>query len=77
MNVEDILTDVRDGRMHVKTARCRIEQAGTKLRDDFAGKAMLAFLQDTGYLCDTEHFESVANGAYRMADAMMRARSSR
>ena len=47
---------------------------GMDLRDYFAGQAIDGFLADGGWGGDLSYFEDVAEGAYRMADAMMKAR---
>ena len=44
------------------------------LRDYFAAKAMQNFRDQIGSQSDQEWFDKVAQGAYRMADAMMKAR---
>lgn len=45
---------------------------GLTTRDYFAAKAMHGFLQD--YADDMENFPGIARDAYRMADAMIKAR---
>ena len=47
---------------------------GMTLRDYFAGQAIDGFLADGGWGGDLSYFEDVAEGAYRLADAMMKAR---
>jgi hypothetical protein len=47
---------------------------GMDLRDYFAGQAIDGLLADGGWGGDLSYFEDVAVGAYRMADAMMKAR---
>ena len=47
-------------------------QDGMDLRDYFAAKAMQALLHDSNYYDGEWHFE--ANAAYKIADAMMKAR---
>ena len=42
------------------------------LRDVWAEKAMLVFLQDVGIKVDKEYLEELAKAAYMMADAMIR-----
>jgi hypothetical protein len=49
---------------------------GMTLRDYFAAKAMQPFLDQLGCRADQEWFDKVAQGAYRMADAMMKAREA-
>lgn len=44
------------------------------LRDYFAAKAMQGHLSEGGWKCDQFHFDDVAKGAYRFADAMIQAR---
>ena len=47
---------------------------GMTLRDYFAAKAITGHLADGGWKCDQSHFDDVAKGAYRLADAMLKAR---
>ena len=47
---------------------------GMTLRDYFAAKAMQAFLDQVGWKSDQKWFDEIAEGAYRQADAMMKAR---
>jgi hypothetical protein len=47
---------------------------GMTLRDYFAAKAMQNFRDQIGSQSDQEWFDKVAKGAYRMADAMLKAR---
>lgn len=47
---------------------------GMTLRDYFAAKAMQGHLSEGGWKCDQFHFDDVAKGAYRFADAMIQAR---
>ena len=49
---------------------------GMTLRDYFAAKAMQTFLDQLGCRADQKWFEQVAEGAYRMAEAMMKARGA-
>jgi hypothetical protein len=49
-------------------------QRGMTLRDYFAAKAIVGHLADGGWKCDQSHFDDVAKGAYRLADAMLKAR---
>jgi hypothetical protein len=51
-------------------------QNGMTLRDYFAAKAMQPFLDQLGCRADKKWFDEVAEGAYRMADAMMKAREA-
>ena len=46
---------------------------GMTLRDYFAAKAMQNFRDQIGSQSDQEWFDKVAEGAYRMADAMLKA----
>ena len=48
---------------------------GMTLRDYFAAKAMQAFLDQVGWKSDQKWFDEIAEGAYRQADAMMKARN--
>jgi hypothetical protein len=50
------------------------EHNGMDLRDYFAGQVIEGLLADGGWGGDLSYFEDVAEGAYRMADAMMKAR---
>jgi hypothetical protein len=50
------------------------ENSGMDLRDYFAGQVIEGLLADGGWGGDLSYFEDVAEGAYRMADAMMEAR---
>lgn len=47
---------------------------GMTLRDYFAAKALQNFRDQIGSQSDQEWFDKVAEGAYRMADAMLKAR---
>lgn len=47
---------------------------GMDLRDYFAAKALQNFRDQIGSQSDQEWFDLMAEGAYRMADAMMKAR---
>ena len=49
-------------------------QSGMTLRDYFAAKALQNFRDQIGSQSDQEWFDKMAKGAYRMADAMMKAR---
>lgn len=46
---------------------------GMTLRDYFAAKALQNFRDQIGSQSDQEWFDKVAEGAYRMADAMLKA----
>ena len=48
--------------------------AGVTLRDYFASRALQNFRDQIGSQSDQEWFEQMAQGAYRMADAMLKAR---
>jgi hypothetical protein len=47
------------------------------LRDEFAGRALQNFRDQIGSQSDQEWFEQMAQGAYRMADAMLKAREAK
>ena len=47
---------------------------GISKRDYFAARAMQNFSDQIGSQSDQEWFDKVAKGAYRMADAMLKAR---
>jgi hypothetical protein len=49
-------------------------QAGMTLRDYFAARALQNFRDQIGSQSDQEWFDQMAEGAYRMADAMLKAR---
>ena len=49
---------------------------GMTLRDYFAAKAMQAFTTHVGWKVTQELFEEIAEGAYRQADAMLKARAA-
>ena len=49
---------------------------GMTLRDYFAAKAMQNFADQVSSQSDQEWFDKVAKGAYRMADAMLKAREA-
>jgi hypothetical protein len=49
---------------------------GMTLRDYFAAKAMQSFTADVGWKSDQQWFEEIAEGAYRQADAMLKAREA-
>ena len=51
-----------------------IDQNGMTLRDYFAAKALQNFRDQIGSQSDQEWFDLMAEGAYRMADAMLKAR---
>jgi len=48
---------------------------GMTLRDYFAAKAMQNFLSTIGWNSDQKWFDEIAVGSYRMADAMLKART--
>ena len=50
-------------------------EKGMTLRDYFAAKAMQSFTANVGWKVDQELFEEIAKGAYRQADAMLKARN--
>jgi hypothetical protein len=47
---------------------------GMTLRDYFAANAIQGHLQNGGWGCDDAHFDALAEGAYRLADAFLKAR---
>jgi hypothetical protein len=49
---------------------------GMTLRDYFAARALQNFRDQIGSQSDQEWFDKVAEGAYRMADAMLKARTA-
>ena len=49
-------------------------EGGMTLRDYFAAKALQNFRDQIGSQSDQEWFVKMAEGAYRMADAMLKAR---
>jgi len=49
-------------------------EKGLTMRDYFAAKAMQPFLDQLGCRADQRWFDEVAEGAYKMSDAMMKAR---
>ena len=49
---------------------------GMTLRDYFAARALQNFRDQIGSQSDQEWFDKVAEGAYRMADAMLKARQA-
>ena len=51
-------------------------QTGMTLRDYFAARALQNFRDQIGSQSDQEWFDKVAEGAYRMADAMLKAREA-
>ena len=46
------------------------------LRDYFAAKAMQSFTDAVGWKSDQQWFDEIAEGAYRQADAMLKAREA-
>jgi hypothetical protein len=52
------------------------EVGGMTLRDYFAAKALQNFRDQIGSQSDQEWFVKMAEGAYRMADAMLKAREA-
>jgi len=50
------------------------QSTGMELRDYFAGQVIEGLLAEGGWGGDLSYFEDVAEGAYRMADAMMKSR---
>ena len=49
---------------------------GMTLRDYFAAKAMQEFLDEVSSQSDQVWFDPIAKNAYRMADAMLKAREA-
>ena len=49
---------------------------GMTLRDYFAARALQNFRDQIGSQSDQEWFDRIAEGAYRMADAMLKARQA-
>ena len=49
---------------------------GMTLRDYFAAKAMQSFTDAVGWKSDQQWFDEIAEGAYRQADAMLKAREA-
>lgn len=47
---------------------------GISMRDYFAAKALQSFTNEVGWKSDQKWFDEIAEGAYRQADAMMKAR---
>ena len=58
---------------HPTTGNTKLEE-GMDLRDYFAARALQNFRDQIGSQSDQEWFDLMAEGAYRMADAMMKAR---
>ena len=56
---------------------CHYQDAGMTLRDYFAARALQNFRDQIGSQSDQEWFNQVAEGAYRMADAMLKAREQK
>ena len=52
------------------------QEEGMTLRDYFAAKAMQGFLDQVGWKSDQIWFDEIAEGAYKMANAMMEARNA-
>ena len=46
------------------------------LRDYFAAMAMQSFTNEVGWKSDQKWFDEIAEGAYKQADAMMKAREA-
>ena len=60
--------------MHKPTHFTDNHAVSMTLRDYFAAKALQNFRDQIGSQSDQEWFDSMAEGAYRMADAMLKAR---
>ena len=54
----------------------RTDQLGMTLRDYCAARALQNFRDQIGSQSDQEWFDLMAEGAYRLADAMMKAREA-
>jgi hypothetical protein len=54
----------------------RTDQTGMTLRDYFAARALQNFRDQVGSQSDQEWFDQIAEGAYRLADAMLKAREA-
>jgi hypothetical protein len=52
------------------------DKVGMTLRDYFAARALQNFRDQIGSQSDQEWFDLMAEGAYRLADAMMKAREA-
>jgi|TARA_R110000868_G_scaffold2887_2_gene19746 hypothetical protein len=53
-----------------------IQYSGMTLRDYFAAKALQNFRDQIGSQSDQEWFDLMGEGAYRMADSMLKAREA-
>ena len=53
-----------------------VHRWGMTLRDYFAARALQNFRDQIGSQSDQEWFDLMAEGAYRMADAMLKAREA-
>jgi hypothetical protein len=53
-----------------------VQKEGMTLRDYFAARALQNFRDQIGSQSDQEWFDQMAEGAYRMADAMLKAREA-
>ena len=50
------------------------DACGMTLRDYFATRAMQGFVDEVGCNSDQKWFDEIAEGAYKVADAMLKAR---
>ena len=50
------------------------DEQGMTLRDYFAARAMQGFVDEVGCNSDQKWFDEIAEGAYKVADAMLKAR---
>ena len=50
------------------------DECGMTLRDYFAARAMQGFVDEVGCNSDQKWFDEIAEGAYKVADAMLRER---
>ena len=57
---------------HIKTGGYARDMT---MRDEFAATVIQGHFARHGWGSDQEHFEDVAQGAYRMADAMLKERA--
>ncbi|MFZ4744734.1 MAG: hypothetical protein ACOYL0_14105 [Limnohabitans sp.] len=55
---------------------CQYNDPGMTLRDYFAARALQNFRDQIGSQSDQEWFDLMAEGAYRLANAMMKARTA-
>lgn len=58
----------------IKGPLMQSDEQGMTLRDYFAARAMQGFLDEVGCNSDQKWFDEIAEGAYKVADAMLKAR---